>query len=46
MEANPENLGNVMSEHICHQNIGILPLTHVHGTRDIADDVEVRIEDF
>jgi hypothetical protein len=44
IETNSENTGNVMSEHIGHENICIFTFRHIEGIGDIADDVQVGAE--
>lgn len=44
MEADSQDLGNVVAEDVGHQHVCILALAQVHGVRDVPDDVKVGIE--
>ena len=46
VEADSQNFGDIVTEHVGHEHIRVLPLAHIHGIGDIADHVEVGIEEL
>lgn len=46
MEANPQNFGDIVTEHVRHENIRIFAFAHIHGIGDIADHIEIGIEEL
>lgn len=46
VEANPKDFGDIMAEHIGHQNISILTLAHIHGVGYFSNDIQVGIKEF
>ena len=45
-ESDFENSGDIVSEHICHQNIGIVAITWPETEGDVLNDVEITFEKF
>ena len=46
MKANSQDLSNIVTEHVGHEDVGVLALTHIHRIRDIADHIEVGVEEL
>jgi hypothetical protein len=44
VEADPEDLGDVVAEHVGHEDVGVLAFAHVHGVGDVAHHVQVGVE--